>query len=70
MSYNIGGYISDFAKGYSEYEDIKGRKNPVIKFPPCGKMTYRFVKGGALDGPGGRSGMCGTQKDNKRVYCC
>ncbi len=29
-----------------------------------------FLKDGVLDGPGERTGICGTRKDHRRIYFC
>lgn len=68
---NWAGLVAAGKEGYKAYETVKGRKDHhVVNSKCCGKTVSTFVKAGYLDGPGGRSGACGTQKDNHRVYCC
>ncbi len=64
--------------GYNLNEKWRGRhtiENPGAELIPgcCGKATNQFVfnnRLNVLQGPGGRIGICGTKKDNKRTYIC
>jgi hypothetical protein len=57
--------------GFKTYETVKRRQSGQVVNPnACKGITDTFVRRGKLDGPGGRSGPCGSEKDHERVYCC